>query len=113
MSNARDSGTMIQPRAIIIGHEAFGEGMKSAVERITGRGEALIAMSSQELSLAQIVDTLNATLKEYGLSVIFTDLQAGSATMAARKVLRELPGAVLIAGTNLPMLLDFVLNTTA
>jgi mannose/fructose-specific phosphotransferase system component IIA len=30
--------------------------------------------------------------------------------MAARRVLREVPGAVLVAGANLPMLLDFVLS---
>ena len=30
--------------------------------------------------------------------------------MAARRVLREVEGAVLISGTNLPMLLDFVLS---
>jgi PTS system N-acetylgalactosamine-specific IIA component len=102
---------MEQARAIIIGHEAFAEGMRSAVDRITGRGEALIALTSQNLSLPQIVEALSSALTAHGLKVIFTDLQAGSATMAARKVLHDLPGAVLIAGTNLPMLLDFVLNT--
>jgi PTS system N-acetylgalactosamine-specific IIA component len=42
--------------------------------------------------------------------VIFTDLQAGSCTMAARKVIRELGSGVLVAGANLPMLLDFVMS---
>ncbi len=32
--------------------------------------------------------------------------------MAARRVLRDLTDGVLIAGTNLPMLLDFVLSST-
>jgi PTS system N-acetylgalactosamine-specific IIA component len=99
------------PRAIVIGHGDFAAGMRSAVQRITGRGDALIAMSGQEYSLAQIEDTLRARLRDSGVTVIFTDLQAGSATMAARKVLRDLPDAVLVAGANLPMLLDFVLST--
>jgi N-acetylgalactosamine PTS system EIIA component len=43
--------------------------------------------------------------------VIFTDLQAGSCTMAARRVLRELGDGVLVAGANLPMLLDFAMST--
>jgi len=30
--------------------------------------------------------------------------------MAARRVLHDVPGAVLVAGVNLPMLLDFVLS---
>jgi PTS system N-acetylgalactosamine-specific IIA component len=45
-----------------------------------------------------------------GVRVIFTDLQAGSCTMAARRVQREMPGVILVAGANLPMLLDFVLS---
>ena len=43
------------------------------------------------------------------MHVIFTDLQAGSCTMAARRVLAaSMDDAVLIAGANLPTLLDFV-----
>ena len=43
-----------------------------------------------------------------GVNVIFTDLQAGSCTMASRRILRGMDDAVLIAGANLPTLLDFV-----
>jgi PTS system N-acetylgalactosamine-specific IIA component len=48
-----------------------------------------------------------------GARVIFTDLQAGSCTMAARRVLRELGEGTLVAGVNLPMLLDFALSSDA
>jgi PTS system N-acetylgalactosamine-specific IIA component len=44
--------------------------------------------------------------------VIFTDLQAGSCTMAARRLLREEGQVLLVSGTNLPMLLDFVMSST-
>ena len=40
--------------------------------------------------------------------MIFTDLQAGSCTMASRRILRGMDDAVLVAGANLPTLLDFV-----
>jgi N-acetylgalactosamine PTS system EIIA component len=40
--------------------------------------------------------------------VVFTDLQAGSCTMAARRYLRDRKDVLLVAGANLPMLLDFV-----
>jgi PTS system N-acetylgalactosamine-specific IIA component len=56
---------------------------------------------------------LHDRLVETGIRVIFTDLQAGSCTMAARRVLRELGAGVLVAGANLPMLLDFVLSTNS
>jgi PTS system N-acetylgalactosamine-specific IIA component len=101
------------PRAIVIGHGEFATGMRSAVQKITGRGDALIALTGAELSLAQIEDHLRQQLRSSGVTVIFTDLQAGSATMAARKVQRDTPSVVLVVGANLAVLLDFVLNTTS
>jgi PTS system N-acetylgalactosamine-specific IIA component len=101
---------MSSPRAIVIGHGDFAAGMQTAVDKITGQGALLLALSVQDRSLAQIEDWLRQNLASTGAQVIFTDLQAGSATMAARKALRDLPGVVLVVGTNLPMLLDFVLS---
>ena len=101
------------PRAIVIGHGEFAAGMRSAVQKITGRGDALIAMSGADRSLAQIEDDIREKLRLSRVSVIFTDLQAGSATMAARKVQRDTPLLVLVVGANLAVLLDFVLNTTS
>jgi len=100
------------PRAIVIGHGDFAVGMQTAVDKITGHGSALLALSVQERSLSQIEDWLRANLSSTGVQVVFTDLQAGSATMAARKALRDMPTVVLVVGTNLPMLLDFVLNNS-
>ena len=104
------------PRAIVIGHGDFAAGMQSAVQKITGRGSALIALSAEECgscSLVQLVDLLRKRIQESGVSVIFTDLQAGSATMAARKLLHNMPDTVLVVGANLAVMLDFVLNTEA
>ena len=98
------------PRAIVIGHGDFAAGMLTAVDKITGQAGALLALSVQDRSLAQIESWLRENLASTGAQVIFTDLQAGSATMAARKALRDMPGVLLVAGTNLPMLLDFVLS---
>ena len=97
-------------KAIVIGHGDFATGMQTAVDKITGRGAALLSLSVQDRSLAQIEDWLRQHLLSTGAQVVFTDLQAGSATMAARKALRDMPGVILVVGTNLPMLLDFVLS---
>lgn len=114
--SSSDSADPATPRAIVIGHGDFAAGMQSAVQKITGRGEVLIALSAEECgkcSLVQLVDLLRTRLRENGVSVIFTDLQAGSATMAARKLLHDMPGLVLVVGANLAVMLDFVLNTEA
>lgn len=97
-------------KAIVIGHGDFATGMQTAVDKITGQGAALLSLSVQDRSLAQIEDWLRQHLTSTGAQVVFTDLQAGSATMAARKALRDMPGVILVVGTNLPMLLDFVLS---
>jgi N-acetylgalactosamine PTS system EIIA component len=100
-------------RAIVIGHGDFASGMQTAVDRITGLGAALLALSVQDRSLVQIEAWLRENLASSGAQVVFTDLQAGSATMAARKALRDLPQIVLVVGANLPTLLDFVLSNAA
>src|SRR4051812_31518698 len=104
---------MSSARAIIIGHGDFAQGMVNAVEKITGRGGVLISLTNRDQSLPQCEDMLRKRLIESGVRVVFTDLAAGSASMAARKTLRDNPRALLVAGANLPMLLDFVMSTEA
>jgi len=100
-------------RALVAGHGDFATGLVSAVEVITGQGKALDALEVKTLCGDDIQLLLKTRLAQSGARVIFTDLQAGSCTMAARRLLRETPGVVLVSGTNLPMLLDFVLSRVA
>lgn len=105
-----DSGTNINamPRAIVAGHGDFAAGLVSAVQQITGRGDQLIPVAVKQLSIEAIEQLLRDRMLEANVRVIFTDLQAGSCTMASRRILRGMNDAVLIAGANLPTLLDFV-----
>jgi PTS system N-acetylgalactosamine-specific IIA component len=95
-------------RAIVAGHGDFAIGLVSAVEMITGRGSQLVPVSVAKLSVQDIEQLLRDKMLETGVKVIFTDLQAGSCTMASRRILRGVDDAVLVAGANLPTLLDFV-----
>lgn len=95
------------PRAIVAGHADFAAGIVSAVERITGRGSRFEAVTAGGLDTQGIESLIRDRMLETGARVLFTDLQAGSCTMAARRVLRGMPDAVLVCGTNLPMLLEF------
>jgi PTS system N-acetylgalactosamine-specific IIA component len=97
-------------RAIVAGHADFAAGLVSAVEQITGHGAALVPIQVKGLCGDDIQKLLRDSMIENDVSVIFTDLQAGSCTMAARRVLREIGNGTLVAGANLPMLLDFVLS---
>jgi len=105
-----ESAGRVSPRAIVAGHADFAAGLISAVEQITGRGGQLVPVVVQGLGLTDIEDLLRIRMAEGNISVIFTDLQAGSCTMAARRLLRGYTDAVLVAGASLPMLLDFVFS---
>lgn len=98
-----------EARAVVAGHADYAVGIISAVEQITGRGSRLVPVSGTGRSAAEIEDAIRTTMLERGLKVIFTDLQAGSCSMAARRMMAGVEGAVLVCGANLPTLLDFVL----
>lgn len=95
-------------RAIVIGHGEFSAGLASAVGQITGMADRFICLSNTGMAPGDIEASLRSTIAEAGVSVIFTDLPAGSATLAARRVARDVPDLVLVSGVNLATLLDFV-----
>src|SRR5689334_15408754 len=107
MSNAPDT-TASAPRAIVAGHGDFATGLISAVEQISGRGRLLLPVSVKQLGVEDIEALLKDEMIAAGVRVIFTDLAAGSCTMASRRILRGMDDAILVAGVNLPTLLDFV-----
>lgn len=98
-------------RAIIAGHGDFAAGLVSAVDAITGRGAIFRAVSGRGHSAVSLEEVLRSTIEASGARVVFTDLQAGSCTMAARRVLRDRADVLFVSGANLPMLLDFALST--
>ena len=111
MSDGANARAGAVKRALVAGHADFAFGLVSAVELITGRGEVLVPIQVKGLCGDDIQQLLYQTMMSSGVRVIFTDLQAGSCTMAARRVLRELGEGTLVAGANLPMLLDFALSS--
>jgi mannose/fructose-specific phosphotransferase system component IIA len=107
--SATDSGI----RAIVAGHGSFAAGIISAVDQITGQGAQFASVSNAGLCLDDIQATLARALDETGARVIFTDLPAGSCTMAVRRMIRERPGVLLVTGVNLSVLLDFAMQPDA
>ena len=98
----------VSPRAIVAGHGSFPAGLVSAVEQITGRGNALIPLSNAGLGREEIEAGIRDLMTLHELRVIFTDLPGGSATLAARRVLHDTPGLIVVTGVNLAALMDFV-----
>ena len=99
-----------QPRAIVVGHGEFAGGLVSAVGQICGMADKLVVLSMMGMTPEGIEEMLRGQLTRTGARVIFTDLPAGSATIAARRIVKDDPNIVLVSGVNLATLLDFVFN---
>lgn len=97
-------------RAVVVGHGDFASGLVSAVRGICGLEERFVTLSNQDFAAAELEERLRHEISERGVRVIFTDLPAGSAATAARRVTREIPGVLIVTGTNLAILLDFALS---
>lgn len=95
---------------LVAGHGTFAAGLLSAVEQITGRADRFVAVSNEGQGGAEIEARLDALVDAVGARVIFTDLPAGSCSLAARRLQRRRPGLLLVTGVNLPLLLDVALS---
>jgi mannose/fructose-specific phosphotransferase system component IIA len=104
---------MSSPRALLAGHGDFAAGLASAVAQISGRADVFTLVSNRDKDAEQIEDVIREVLDANDISVVFTDLPAGSATFAARRLQRERPNLVLVTGVNLATLLDFVFAADA
>jgi PTS system N-acetylgalactosamine-specific IIA component len=98
------------PRAVVAGHGAFAAGIISAVDQISGRGARFVAVSNAGLDAAALDAAMREAVVAHGAHVVFTDLPAGSCTIAARRCARERTGLAVVTGTNLSMLLDYALG---
>jgi mannose/fructose-specific phosphotransferase system component IIA len=109
--NDAKGGAPDKPRAIVVGHGEFAGGLVSAVGQICGLADKLVVLSMMGKTPEDIEGAIREEIARTGARVIFTDLPAGSATLAARRIVKEDPGVVLVSGVNLATLLDFVFNT--
>lgn len=101
---------MSKLRALIAGHGDFASGIISAAVQITGRDDVFASLSNRGLSAADVAAEMSRVLDESGARVVFTDLPAGSCTMAARRLQRDRPGLIVVVGVNLATLLDFIFD---
>ena len=94
-------------RDIVAGHGTFAAGILSALEQIAGRADRFIAVSNADLEPGAIETILRQTIATHRSRVIFTDLPAGSCTIAARRIQRDQPDLVLVTGAALPTILSY------
>ena len=92
--------------ALVIGHRDFAAGIVSAVTAITGRADLFRTASNDGLDTCGMEALLREAIAD-GVTMIFSDLPAGSTTMAARRAQRDHPTVTVVTGVSLPLLLDY------
>lgn len=107
------SSPLAGPRAVVAGHAGFAAGIVSAVARISGKGDVFGAVSNEGLDARGVEEVVRSALKTIGATVIFTDLPAGSCTMAARRIARLDSAISIVTGANVAMLLDFAMGASS
>ncbi len=100
------SDSAVQPRALVIGHKDFATGIVSAVTAITGREDLFRTASNYGLDTRAMEAIVRDAIAQ-GVTIVFSDLPAGSTTMAARRAQRDFPGLTVVTGVSLPVLLDY------
>ncbi len=99
---------------IVTGHANFGSGLTSSVELIAGKQEAyrsvdfLPTYSTEDLS-RELSGALDELQDSEGI-IIFTDLMGGTPFNVAAQLTRDRKDVRVMAGTNLPMLVEVVLS---
>lgn len=97
-------------RGVVVAHGEMARGMVTAVQRIAGIPEGvLFAVSNEGLAPEALRDAILDRVGD-GPAVVFTDLGAGSCTLAARISCRDRARVAVVTGVNLPMLLEFVFH---
>jgi PTS system N-acetylgalactosamine-specific IIA component len=98
-----------RPSALVIGHKDFAAGIVSAVTAITGRTDLFRTATNYGLDTRATEAMLRDAIAD-GVRVIFSDLPAGSTTMAARRAQRDFPEVTVVTGISLPVLLDYAFS---
>ena len=109
-ATATATATSTEPTAVVAGHGTFAAGIVSAVQQITGFGARFTAVSNSGYDAVSLESAVRDAVASGGASVIFTDLPAGSCTIAARRVARGNSALAVVTGVNLALLLEFAMK---
>lgn len=97
-------------RGIIVAHGTMAAGLVEAATRVSGVEEGvLVAISNDGLGPEELRDAILSDASG-GSALVFTDLAAGSCTLAARICCSQGAPLAVVSGVNLAMLLDFLFH---
>jgi len=95
-------------QGLIIGHRDLSSAILNAIESIAGKTECLFCVSNEGLSTEELTERIKHVCESDcgGDVLMFVDVFGGSCWRAAK--MARIPGARIISGLNLPMILSFI-----
>ncbi len=96
-------------KGIVVAHGRLSEALVEAAEEITGMNAALVPLSNQGVSPADLKLNLAEAIGA-GPAVVFVDLASGSCGFAASTALRSCSSVSVVTGVSLPMLIEFLFH---
>ena len=101
---------------ILTGHGHFSNGLKSALDMIAGPQPAFEIVPFEEEAAGQYGDKLREAVKamrdQTDGVLVFCDLMGGTPFNQSMMITAEQDNISVVAGTNLPMLIDIVMSRT-
>jgi mannose/fructose-specific phosphotransferase system component IIA len=96
-------------KAVVISHSGVAAALVAAVRAIAGDTGPFVAVSNTGATRESLCADLSAAVGE-GPAVIFVDMPGGSCLYAAMAGMKDRDDVAVVAGVNLPMLLDFAFH---
>ena len=97
---------------VIVTHGPLAEALRAAAAQVVGDVRALEAVSNTGRSLEAMSGHVRAVIERLGGMdcIVFVDSRGSSCATSSLGALQDLANVRIVAGVNLPMLVDFLLR---
>jgi mannose/fructose-specific phosphotransferase system component IIA len=96
---------------MLVAHGDLAHELKRTAEKISGGTYDLLCFTNHDLSPETLAVEIGEALDQSGPgTIVMVDLAGGSCLSAVLRATRTRPGVHVIAGINLPLVLDFLQN---
>jgi mannose/fructose-specific phosphotransferase system component IIA len=99
-------------RGVVVSHAGLAEALLDALVHITGQSDGIVAVTNDGCDREALERRVDQAVGD-APAVVFVDLPSGSCLLASARYLRTHERVAVVAGVNLPMLVDFVYHRDA